>query len=51
MAIDIHHCESIVVGNSKRQQWPSIFTTVNLLLVEIANVNNGHRYSPLHHVQ
>ena len=47
MVIDIHHCESIGGENSKRQQWPSIFTIVSLLLSEIANVNSGRRYSLL----
>ena len=29
---DVHHyCESIVGGNSKGQQWPSINTIVDLL--------------------
>jgi len=51
VAVDIDHCEYIVGGKSKRQQWPSTFTIVNRLLAEMANVNNGDRYSPLRHVQ
>ena len=35
------HCESLVGGNTKRQQWPSLYAIVNLVLVEIANVDNA----------
>ena len=37
MTFNVHHCESVVGGNRKRQQWSSIYTIVNLLVVKIAS--------------